>query len=45
VKVYRVINGEIDVQERDIEGPYFNNNTHLGNVRKKTKNEKPKETN
>jgi hypothetical protein len=35
VKVYRVINGEIDEQERDIKGPYYNNAPHIGSIKSK----------
>ena len=35
LKVYRVINGEIDEHERDIKGPYYNNAPHIGSIKSK----------
>jgi len=32
MKVYRVVNGEIDEQTRDLAGPYFNRNAHISTV-------------
>jgi hypothetical protein len=42
LKVYRVINGQIDEQKRNLAGPYFNNKTPYGNVKKKPNHERPK---